>query len=67
MNRTKHRRCRGQKVIFHTELDAKIALAKRVGSDKGEVRAYKCEIGNHWHLTSQSKRGHEPLDGPAES
>ena len=50
------KRCRSQKVIFKTELDAKIALASRVWKDKGEVRHYKCEIGNHWHLTSQEKR-----------
>lgn len=46
--------CR-QKVIFRTELDAKIALADRVWKDKGEVRYYKCERGRHWHLTSQEK------------
>lgn len=45
-------RCnRTGKVIFKTELDAKIALAKRVWKDKGEQRAYPC--GTHWHLTSQ--------------
>ncbi len=50
------KKCRGQKTIFHTELDAKIALAGRVWKDKGEIRYYRCEIGNHWHLTSQEAR-----------
>lgn len=50
---TRTRKCRGQKVIFHTELDAKIALAPRIAKDKGEIRYYRCEIGNHWHLSSQ--------------
>ena len=39
------------KVIFRTILDAKIALAKRMHDDRGEIRFYKC--GNHYHLTSQ--------------
>lgn len=56
MTKTRTRKCRGQKVIFHTELDAKIALAGRLAKDKGEVRYYKCDIGNHWHLTSQERR-----------
>lgn len=42
------------KVVFHTELDAKIALAGRKAKDKGEIRYYKC--WGHWHLTSQEKR-----------
>jgi len=49
------RRCgRTGKVIFHTELDAKIALAARIKRDKGELRHYYCSfMGGHWHLTSQ--------------
>lgn len=44
-------RCnRTGKVIFRTELDAKIALASRVWKDKGEVRFYSCH--GHFHLTS---------------
>lgn len=43
------------KVVFETELDAKIALATRVWKDKGEVRYYACKLG-HWHLTSEQKR-----------
>ena len=54
--KTRTKKCRGQKVIFKTELDAKIALASRVWKDKGEIRYYRCEIGNHWHLTSQEAR-----------
>lgn len=45
---------RAGKVIFRTELDAKIALARRVWNDKGERRIYPC--GDHFHLTSQEKR-----------
>lgn len=49
-----HRR----KVIFVTELDAKMALARRVWKDKGEKRYYECRFGGklHWHLTSEEKR-----------
>lgn len=43
------------KVIFPTELDAKIALASRVWKDKGEIRYYPCKLG-HFHLTSQEKK-----------
>lgn len=49
------RRCnREGKVIFEDELNAKIALARRVWKDKGEQRVYRC--GNHYHLTSQEKK-----------
>lgn len=41
------------KIIFHTELDAKIVLAGRFVRDKGEIRYYQC--GKHWHLTSKEK------------
>ena len=47
---------RARKVVFHTELDAKIALAQRVRQDKGERRYYKCRFFNHYHLTSQEGR-----------
>jgi len=51
----KLRRCnRAGKVVFETELDAKIALASRVWKDKGEKRYYPCPNG-HFHLTSQEK------------
>lgn len=49
------RRCpKTGKVIFATELDAKIALSRRVWKDKGEVRYYPCTVGkeSHFHLTS---------------
>lgn len=49
------KKCRG-KVIFKTELDAKMALAWRIRRDKGEKRYYRCELGNHFHLTSQDRR-----------
>jgi hypothetical protein len=51
----KVRRCnRTGKVIFATELEAKIALAWRVWKDKGEKRWYPCH--GHFHLTSEDKR-----------
>ena len=54
------RRCNraGNKVIFVTELDAKVALARRVWNDKGEKRYYPCKGSHplHYHLTSQEKR-----------
>lgn len=37
-------------VIFNTELDAKMALAWRMGKDKGEKRYFRC--GKHFHLTA---------------
>jgi hypothetical protein len=51
------KRCnRVGKVIFHSELDAKIALSRRVWQDKGEQRFYRCPGTNHFHLTSQEKK-----------
>lgn len=41
------------KVIFEDEIAAKIALARRVWKDKGEIRHYPCF--DHWHLTSEPK------------
>lgn len=56
MTTTKPHRCnRAGKVIFPTEIDAKIALATRVWKDKGEKRYYRCPNG-HYHLTSQAKK-----------
>lgn len=56
MKTPKYARCNraGNKVIFKTELDAKLALAERVWKDKGEIRCYKCPHRNHWHLTSMT-------------
>lgn len=49
------RKCfKSGKVIFTTELDAKIALSLRANKDKGEKRYYRC--GSHYHLTSQEQR-----------
>lgn len=57
------RRCNRQgKVIFATELDAKIALAHRVWKDKGEKRYYYCP-GGHYHLTSQVTLTGLPVHG----
>ena len=54
-------RCRPDhnKVCFRDELSAKIALAKqRDNNDRMEVprRAYPCNFGNHYHLTSKPAR-----------
>lgn len=51
---------RSSKVIFHTELDAKIALADRIAKDKGEKRYYPC--GKHFHLTSMPLNESEDVD-----
>lgn len=46
------RRCnRTGKIIFRTELEAKIVLASRQYRDKGEKRIYSCH--GHYHLTSR--------------
>jgi hypothetical protein len=58
-----NRRCgRRFKVIFATELDAKLALAERVWKDKGEVDYIPCDYPcraagykKHYHLTSQKQ------------
>lgn len=39
-----------------SELDAKIALARRFYLDKGEIRHYYCYPCRAWHLTSKEKR-----------
>lgn len=44
---------RARKVSFKNELEAKMALAQRIRQDKGEQRYYKCNFGEHYHLTSQ--------------
>lgn len=46
------------KVIYRTELDAKIALARLVWKDKGQRRVQPCNIcrGRVYHLTSQERR-----------
>lgn len=51
----KSRRCNiSGLIIFETELDAKIALARRVWKDKGEKRYFACR--NHFHLTAEDQR-----------
>jgi hypothetical protein len=53
------RKCnKAGKIIFATELDAKIALARRVWKDKGEKRYYPC--GKHFHLTSWDENNEMP-------
>lgn len=49
---------RERKVGFHTELEAKMALATRLKNENGEKRYYPCYAGGkkHFHLTSQEKR-----------
>lgn len=53
-SRSRRRCSRERKIIFRTELDAMIALARRQNKDKGEIRYYPC--GDHWHLTSQEQK-----------
>lgn len=56
------KRCKFGKIILHTELDAKIALAARLAKDKGEIRYYECDAHGtkkHWHLTSQTKKEYD--------
>lgn len=43
------------KVIFPTELDAKIEMAGHARFDTVS-RYYKCRFGNHYHLTTQPER-----------
>jgi hypothetical protein len=45
-----------RKVRFRSDLDAKIALARRQWADKGERRSYRCPFCRGWHLTSQEQR-----------
>lgn len=45
-----------RKVSYHTELDAKIALAELKHKDKGQQRCYRCSFCRRWHLTSQERR-----------
>jgi hypothetical protein len=43
------------KIIIRDELSAKIILARLVWKDKGQFRAYECNLcwGHVWHVTSQ--------------
>lgn len=52
------RRGRCGLVIFHTELDAKIVLARRMWMDRGEKRTFRCPKcgGGIWHLTAEDDR-----------
>jgi len=57
----KRRRCNKEhKVMLRTELDAMIALADSQRRDKDVIRYYPC--GDHFHLTSQEKRGEEDAE-----
>jgi hypothetical protein len=46
------------KIIIPDALGAKIVLARLVWKDKGQFRAYECDIcyGHIWHVTSQEQR-----------
>jgi nitrate/TMAO reductase-like tetraheme cytochrome c subunit len=46
------------KVLYFTELDAKIALAKLQWKDRGEKRVQPCNIchGEVFHLTKQDQK-----------
>ncbi len=43
------------KVIFPTELDAKIEVASHVKYDT-DSRYYKCLFGNHYHVSTQEQK-----------
>ena len=58
-------RCKTGKIKWHTELDAKMAMANcaqkgshthRNGHSPREIRVYKCPLCHYWHTTSQPKR-----------
>jgi hypothetical protein len=59
------------KVIYRTELDAKLALLNRQNRDKGQLRIHRCNVckGKVYHLTSQrrkraeGKRDPQDIDG----
>lgn len=46
------------KIMIRDELSAKIILARLVWKDKGQFRAYECNLcyGGVWHVTSQEQR-----------
>ena len=46
---------RANKVIFPTELDVRIELAKHAFYDT-ESRAYPCLWGKHFHITTEEQR-----------
>lgn len=53
------KKCKFGKVIHHTELDAKIALADMNRRGKDAWRYYQCDAPGmkpHWHLSSQDQR-----------
>jgi len=54
----------GNKVIFQTEMDAKLALSRRMWRDKGEVDYYPCPVG-HFHLTSERRNRGNDVPPPA--
>ncbi len=53
MPRPKQRYCGKDHKRRFTELEAKLALLRNQRKDRGEKRAYKCNICGDWHLTSQ--------------
>ena len=52
------------KVVFHTELDAKIAFADMQRRDKEPERWYECNLCpvGTWHVTSQEQRSERGSD-----
>lgn len=44
-------RCRGK--VIYDKKGATTAKNKRFHDDHIALRIYPCEVGNHWHLTSQ--------------
>lgn len=66
--RTEAKRCQVTgKVSWKTQFDAALALGSaryRVIGPKVEQRFYKCEHGDHWHLTAQPERPRPPEGTP---
>lgn len=72
MARRKAPRCKPDhnKVCFRDEIAAKIALAKqRDNNDRMEIprRAYPCNFGKHYHLTSREARRTDVKQGKAQA
>jgi hypothetical protein len=59
---TKYKICSTGKRRYHSELDAKLALASAMRRDKGERRVYHHPLCGGWHITSQSKKTPTEID-----
>ena len=50
--------CDNGKIIFATEHDANVQI-KNFPKDRHKKKAYKCNLGNHWHITTITKIRHK--------